>query len=66
MLYRNIYFWRNQAQAEIDYVEEYDGILHAYEFKWGNKSPKIPKAFAEGYPDSNFEIVNKDNFLNFL
>jgi predicted AAA+ superfamily ATPase len=66
MLYRNIYFWRNQAQAEIDYVEEYNGKLYAYEFKWGNKNPKMPKAFREGYPDSSFEVVNKDNFMGFV
>jgi hypothetical protein len=33
-LYRNVYFWRNQAQKEIDYIEEYDGKLHTFEFKW--------------------------------
>ena len=66
LLYRNIYFWRNQAQAEIDYIEEYDGELHAFEFKWWKKTPKIPKAFITAYPDSSFEIINTDNFLTFV
>lgn len=64
--YRNIYFWRNHAQAEIDYIEEYDGKLHTYEFKWWNKKVKFPKAFEQAYPNSSFEVINKDNFLEFV
>jgi len=26
----------------------------------------MPKAFREGYPDSSFEVVNKDNFMGFV
>ena len=67
MIYRNTYFWRNHAQAEIDYIEEYDWKLHTFEFKWWNKkAPKIPKAFDEAYPWSSFEVINKDNFLEFV
>lgn len=66
MLYRNTYFWRNHAQAEIDYIEEYDAKLHTYEFKWGNKKAKFPKSFNDAYPGSSFEVVNRDNFLEFV
>ena len=66
ILYRNIYFWRNHAQAEIDYIEEYNWRLYTYEFKWWNKKAKIPKSFDEAYPWSNFEIINRDNFLKFI
>jgi hypothetical protein len=31
--YPNNYFWRTTDQAEIDYLEDMDGILSCYEFK---------------------------------
>jgi len=34
----NSYFWRTYSGQEIDYIEEIDGMLHAYEFKWGGKN----------------------------
>ena len=64
--YRNFYFWRTYDQQEIDLVEEDAGALHAFELKWGKKNPKAPKAFAEGYPDAEFHIVNPNNYLEFI
>jgi uncharacterized protein len=29
----DMWLWRTHTQQEIDYFEEYDGKLHAYEFK---------------------------------
>lgn len=66
ILYRNTYFWRNHALAEIDYIEEYDWKLHTYEFKWWNKKAKMPRSFIEAYPESSFEVINKDIFLDFV
>jgi len=65
-LYRNSYFWRNHLQAEIDYIEEYNWELHTFEFKYWNKKQKIPKAFNETYPNSEYTIINKENYLDFL
>lgn len=66
-LYTNNYFWRTSQQQEIDYVEEYDGILHAYEFKINPKTKtKFPTTFLSAYPDHELSIVNPDNFLEFL
>ena len=64
--YRNFYFWRTYDQQEIDLVEEDAGALHAFELKWGKKNPKVPKAFAEGYPDAEFHVVNPNNYLEFI
>lgn len=64
--YFSHYFWRVYTWSEIDYIEEYDGLLHAYEFKWWNKNAKIPKPFADSYPTANFQVINKDNFLDFV
>lgn len=65
-MYSNNYFWRTYNQAEIDYIEEYAGKIYSYEFKWWNKQVKAPKSFIETYPEANFELVNKENFLNFI
>ena len=65
--YAKAWFWRTQAQQEIDYIEEQDGHLSAYEFKWNPTSKtKQPKAFQAAYPESSFTVVNKDTFVNFL
>lgn len=66
-LWRNIWFWRTSDQKEVDYIEEGDGMLHAYEFKWNPKeTPRLPKQFVASYPDSGFSVVNPDNMDGFL
>jgi len=65
-LYANRYFWRTYDQKEIDLIEEYDGSFHAYEFKWKKSGASAPKNFIESYPTSSFEIINKDNYLDFI
>jgi len=65
--YRNVYFWRTNRQQEIDFIEEYEGRLHAYEFKWNPaKKVKMPLTFRKAYPDSSFDVITKDNFYEFL
>jgi uncharacterized protein len=64
--YSNYYFWRTYDQQEIDLIEETDGKLLAFEFKWGDKIAQTPKAFRDNYPDATFETVNKINFWDFL
>ncbi len=61
------YFWRTTQQKEIDLIEEYDGQLSAYEFKWkARKTVKVPTAFKEAYPNASFQSVNPDNFQEFV
>ena len=60
------YFWRVYTWAEINYIEEENWKLNTFEFKWWNKKPKIPKTFIETYPWSSFNIVNKENYLDFI
>lgn len=65
--YRKSYFWRTQTQQEIDLLEEKDGILYAFEFKWNDKKQvRIPKLFAEAYPEHRFEVVTPANYIEFL
>lgn len=64
--YFNTYFWRTKQQQEIDYLEEGDGKITAFEFKWNpNAKVKIPSAFAEAY-DPDFQVISKDNFREFV
>ena len=66
-MWLNRFFWRTHAQQEIDYIEEYNGVLHAYEIKWNSrKKVKLPKKFAENYPEHEFKIINRDNYLDFI
>jgi len=65
--YANCYFWRTTQQQEIDYIEDKDGLLNCYVFKWNTtKKAKLSSTFSANYPDSNFKIINKDNYLEFI
>ena len=61
------YFWRTKQQTEIDYIEEQDGSLRAFEFKWNErKSPRCPLAFSNTYPDASFSVITPSNIDDFL
>ena len=63
----NSYFWKTHQQQEIDYVEDEDGELSAFEFKWNPSSrAKIPKTFLKTYKNKNAEIITSENFNSFL
>lgn len=65
-IYSNNYFWRTWDQKEIDWVEERDGKLFGYEFKWKSKSGKSSKAWLENYPEASLEVINNENYLDFV
>ena len=66
-LWANTWFWRTVEQKEIDYLEEADGQLSTYEFKWNaGAKVKFPKQFAETYSNFTFTVIHKDNFEKFL
>jgi predicted AAA+ superfamily ATPase len=63
----NYWFWRNKEQKEIDYIEESDGVIHSFEFKWNPLAKvKMVKSFSEAYPQSTFKVINRDNFEEFI
>ena len=62
----NRYFWRTKQQQEIDYVEEANGEIIGYEFKWNkNANVKIPANFANTY-NAKVEVISKENFRSFV
>lgn len=65
-IFTNNYFWRTWDQKEIDFVEERDGRLYGFEFKYSKEKIKIPKEFLKTYPNSQIQIVNQDSYLDFI
>lgn len=62
----NSYYWRTHDKAEIDYLEEVDGTLHAFEFKWKEQKTRFPSSFLQTYPVNNATVISKANFESFL
>jgi len=62
----NYYFWRTYDQKEIDLIEESNGQLSAFEFKWAVKKTIVPKDFKESYPDSTFTVITPETYLPFI
>lgn len=62
----NNYFWRTYDQQEIDWVEESEGQLNAYEIKWSKQKVKTPVAWKKAYPDASFSVIHQKNYQEFL
>ncbi|WP_346239325.1 ATP-binding protein [Niabella insulamsoli] len=61
------YFWRNHAQQEIDYLEEKDNMIHAFEIKWDEKrAKKFPQSFLKAYEPKATEVITTGNFDSFI
>ena len=66
-VWANTWFWRTTEGQEVDYIEEVDGKINAFEFKWAaNKKNKIPGTFKRYYPDIPINIIHQGNFETFL
>lgn len=61
------YFWRTTQQQEIDYIEECNQSLSAFEFKWNsNKKAFLSKTFSKAYPGSAFHVISPENINEFI
>lgn len=66
-IYANAYFWRTWDGQEIDCVEEREGKIFGYEFKWSDaKAVKEPGDWKKTYPEATFEVINKGNYMEFV
>jgi uncharacterized protein len=65
-IYANNYFWRTWEGQEIDFIEEREGNLFGFEFKWKEENVKIPKDWTKSYPKAEFQAVNRNNYLEFI
>ena len=65
--YGKNYFWRLARGGEIDYIEEIDGQLYPFEFKWNPKAKvRTPKAFIENYKTAPVQVIHRENFMDWL
>ena len=61
------YFWRTYDRQEIDLVEDMGGRLNAVEFKWSSKSStRPPRGWSQAYPDSSYQVIHSENYLEFI
>jgi len=59
------YFWRTHTGAEIDIIRESGSTLSAIECKW-SKDVTVPLLWKRSYPESDFTVINRENYLDLL
>ncbi|MEA2106067.1 MAG: ATP-binding protein [Bacteroidota bacterium] len=65
-IFARMYFWRTKQQQEVDFVEEKNGEISGYEFKWNPKTKiKFPKTFVKTY-NANTKKIDRKNFREFI
>jgi uncharacterized protein len=65
-IHANNFFWRTWDRKEVDFIEEREGRLFGYEFKWGAGKAKSAKDWLETYAGAEFTVINPDNYLDFV
>ena len=61
------WFWRTKQKQEVDLIHEAGGVFTAYEFKWNEKkNVPCPSAFKDAYPDIDYHVINRKNFVEYL
>jgi hypothetical protein len=60
------YFWRTYEKQEIDFIEDREGQLFAYEIKYTKGKTAAPSAWSKAYPNSDFKLITKDDYLSFI
>ena len=65
-IFANTYFWRTYSGAELDYIEERDGNLYGFEFKWKPKKGKAPATWLETYQNASYQLINRESFASFI
>ena len=63
--FAKMYFWRTKQQQEIDFVEESNGQIAGFEFKWKSKKTKFPQNFLETYKAQGL-VIDRNNFREFV
>ena len=65
--FANFYFWRTYDQKEIDLIEERQGELKAFEFKWkdGQGNQKTASEFTQSYTNSSYHVISPAFFDEF-
>jgi len=57
-------FWRTRQQQEVDLVEEKNGVITGFEFKWKSKrNVRLPKTFREAYNAETKTIFSQKKYI---
>ena len=64
----NQYFWRTSEKQEIDYVEECDGQMSAFEMKSNPNKANVtlPSSFLNAYPVKEASVITPNNYIDWL
>lgn len=65
-IYNDYFFWRTYDGQEIDLLEIKNAGIQAFECKWQAKNVKPPAAFSKGYPTAKFDVITKENYLDWI
>ena len=49
-----------------DLIEEREGKLYGYEFKWNKDKAKPPEDWLKTYKNASYEVINKENYFEFI
>lgn len=62
-----IYFWRTYDQKEIDLIEDRNGQLSTFEYKWSPTArAKAPAEWTAAYPQARYTVATRDNWQKLL
>lgn len=65
--YGRRYFWRTYQGQEIDFIEEIEQQLAAFEAKWSStKKIYAPSHWHESYPQASFAVITPENYLDYV
>lgn len=66
-LEKEVYFWKTHTKQQMDFIEIGDGKMMAYKTDWEKrKKLKLPKSFADAYPEAKMSALNRSTYWNFL
>ncbi len=65
-IYATPYFWRTYEGQEIDLIEEGNGEIRGYEFKWSKRPQAIPSQWLVSYPQASYATIHPENYLSFV
>jgi len=65
--YGSRYFWKTYEGQEIDFIEEIENKLSAFEAKWSNKKKiLVPSFWLKNYPDAGYRGITPENYLEYI
>lgn len=65
-IHSNDFFWRTYSKKEIDLIEEREGKLFGFEFKWKDQTYKPPAEWTTNYPGPGVELITNQNYWPFI